>query len=396
VRAPEAASDGTARATLSFDAWKGKPVASSEIDIPLLRVAPRAEPAVPVSPQLRATFNRFYEEAVWSVAFTPDSKTVAAVGVKGTTKLLDARTAQEIAGWTSGASRSSAEDTYRLAMAPDGQTLAISHCLQKRTRVQEPGKRREVRLGYSGEVQLWDMKARQPRTTLRMEPGHGISRIAYAPDGIMLAVLDYWRAKNSAQNIESRIALWDVRSGKMRSALPFSGNFAFSPDGKTLAVGSLPPSIVETATGKELAKLPVDDKRGLTGLAFSPDGRTLAGSDFNGHIYAWDVNRQVLRATRTVAGAKPHVFALAISPDGQTVAVAGFEEAKPNASRADDFKPDDYKPVKIELWNLATMERCQTLVGPPGLIYSLAYSPDGRILASGGFGNVMLWEPARR
>jgi predicted amidohydrolase/DNA-binding beta-propeller fold protein YncE len=251
--------------------------------------------------ELRATFNRFYEEAVWCVAFAPDGKTVAAVSVKGTTKVLDARTAQEIAGRGSGGSDSHAPDTYGLAVAPDGQTLAISHYLQKRTKVQKNGKR-ELRVDYSGEVRLWDMKTGQARATLKAEPGHGVSRVAYKPDGTTLAVLEFWKSGGSEQTNGARIALWDVSSGKLRSTLPLSGNLAFSPDGKTLAVGSSPVQIVDAVTGKELAKLPVDKKSSPTCIAFGPDGRTLAGADFNGRIYVWDVPGRALRATRTVAG----------------------------------------------------------------------------------------------
>jgi WD40 repeat protein len=70
--------------------------------------------------------------------------------------------------------------------------------------------------------------------------------------------------------------------------------------------------------------------------------------------------------------------------------VAGFEDDKPRAENS-----EDYKPVKIEFWNLAKLERRETFTGPQGLIYSLAFSPDGRTLASGGFGNVMLWDTTR-
>jgi WD40 repeat protein len=65
---------------------------------------------------------------------------------------------------------------------------------------------------------------------------------------------------------------------------------AFSPDGKTLASGSLDQTVRlwEVATGKEILKFE-GHQDPVCSVAFSPDGRHLASGHNNGTIFIWDV-----------------------------------------------------------------------------------------------------------
>jgi WD40 repeat protein len=107
-------------------------------------------------------------------------------------------------------------------------------------------------------------------------------------------------------------------------------------------------------------------------MAFSADGKTLAIGSKDGTIHLWDVPTCEPRLTLQRAGDK--VLSLAFSPDGKTLA-SGHEQT-------------------IRLWDLATgMERA-TLESqkPCWWAFTLAFSPDGKTLASAGLGTIKLWD----
>ena len=165
---------------------------------------------------------------------------------------------------------------------------------------------------------------------------------------------------------------------------------AYSPDGKTLATGGMDTTVRlwEVATGRELATLaghPFSVER----LAFSPDGKTLAvvcypplanESGLNastGELKFWDVaTREERHPLKGTAGA---VRALAFSPDGKTLATAN----------------SDGGVGQIELWDMTTGDQRTPLQSNQGKFDTVAFSPDGGTLAAGGAdASVKLWDVA--
>jgi WD40 repeat protein len=178
---------------------------------------------------------------------------------------------------------------------------------------------------------------------------------------------------------------------KLRSTFNRAGgpdgvlSVALSSDGKMLA-GCLGKAIKlwDVATGKELATL-----KGHTSLvrsvAFSPDGKTLAsgsgdfespfaGHDPPGQIKLWDV-----ATGRNIANLTGHaklVFSVAYSPDGKTLASGSYDQT-------------------IKLWDFASGKEKATLKGHDLSISPLAFSPDGKTLASGSEDyTIKLWDLA--
>jgi len=118
------------------------------------------------------------------------------------------------------------------------------------------------------------------------------------------------------------------------------------------------------------------------GLAFTPDGRFLISGGLDQTVRVWEMAscKQVFE----LKGHKRSVAAIALSPNGRVVASAGGSQSYP-IEVAD--------PHRIRLWDIATGEQVAALSGHNEDVSSLAFSPDGKLLASGMYDTTALvWE----
>jgi WD40 repeat protein len=216
-------------------------------------------------------------------------------------------------------------------------------------------------------------------------PGNDLNVIGFSPDGKLLAtrtVYQYgtWPVGKDVPVIGGPIRLWDVRTGEERGALATDWHSTpvvlFAPDGKHVAAvndeGGL--KLWHVATGKEVASLKTKRADPLGGrqptVLFTPDGDTLVFLDladkdpWAGTPQLWDIPNQ--RPQTTLAPAP--VFA--VSPDGKVVATDGWNQQRGGRT-------------SIKLWDAATGRELATLRGHQFAVDCLAFSPDGRTLASG-------------
>jgi RNA polymerase sigma factor (sigma-70 family) len=261
--------------------------------------------------------------------------------------------------------------------------------------------------GVDGLVCVWDVAAGRQLRQFPLRSGEAQGQpgtpLSISPDSKMLAfeahkILHRRGAPNANILDWQVVSLVDVATGEVRRKLePQRGRFkaaAFSPDGKLLATMHGVRTIVgnhqsednnriqvwEAATGKQLFDFPAYAEhfpQGPCCLAFSPDGKKLAAAATASALHVWDVVRGREDQERTETH-HDWVRCVAYSPDGRTLASAGSDH-------------------DIVLWDAATGRQRLRLRGHEGEVASLAFAPNGKLLASASHFSdqtVRLWDVA--
>ena len=200
--------------------------------------------------------------------------------------------------------------------------------------------------------------------------GHtqSVYSVAFSPNGTILA----------SASRDSTVKLWNVSTRAHSATLRHGENVtsvSFSPDGTTLASGARDVKLWNVSTKENVATL--EGHLAVGSVAFSPDGTTLASVDRSSLLKLWDVATGTNIATFDDAGSG----SVAFSSDGMTLA-----------------SPGDYSNrTSIKLWDVVTRTHIATIDNPwLGSVFSVAFSSDGSILASGQGNAIYLWDVATR
>ncbi|OKH98161.1 hypothetical protein A6A06_28540 [Streptomyces sp. CB02923] len=423
-----------------------------------LRPSPASRSAL-LSTQARPFAGRLtgHQGPVNAAAFSPDGHLLAGGSSDGTVRLWDPRNRRPLGT----AIRAGAARVRGVAFSPDGGLLAAS-AADGSLRVRDTGRRAPATTvpgdgpggelafapagpgsragtgagrgqvlaatGPGGSVTLWDAPRMRLTARLHGRGGGASGKVAFSPDGRLLARGDgngrvrVWRLPPSLTASAPGSALPDAdrpssptvladRSGHGNGAVAV----AFSPDSATLAVGGTDRTVTlyDTRDMTVIGRL-TGHNDDINALAFCPDGDTLASASGDGSARLWEVATR--RTVAAFTGHSDYVLTVAFSPDGRTLASGSFDRtltlwnpagaaltARPVSGRsAVAFAPGGRRLAaagtdgSVQRWDV----RSRTQLGPPlrahhGPVRGLAYSPDGRAFATAGAdGTVRLWDAA--
>jgi WD40 repeat protein len=347
--------------------------------------------------------------AVHDLAFSPDSKCLAAGCSWPAVRLWDVTTGKDLHPPPAhvGAIR-------ELAFSPDGKTVASA------------GGEREAKAMHGGDgepmVALWDASTGQLLRRWREEVGL-VAGLAFAADGKTLTVVNERLFAGKANRHLYVVCSWSVASGKERGRFQVLGEenartiTALSADARLLAFVGPEDGAIElwdVASGKKQRTIP--GPRSPLVAAFSPDGRGLAiltGRERG----LWDLTTgKPVWAHRVDHFIRRQRHSFACAPGGKLFATANLtwvdlwdSASGKRAGKLSDlwsgpplaFSPDGKTLVScasggaVELWDVRTGKRRRVLRGHRGPVEALAFSRDGRRLATGGRDTtVLIWDVA--
>lgn len=367
------------------------------------------------------------------LAFSRDGKTLYTASQEGQVRLWEVGTGRALETF-----RAADNGLQTLVLSPKGNLLAAG--------------------GYHGVV-IWDLEKRKPMRTLK---AGSVRSLALTRDGKTLV--------SGGADHSPAIRVWDLATGKERRRMMWHqrevSQLLIAPDNRTLISASMYKvhfadlntgeeirsmadadsndalltrdgkqliltgsryrreakafegfvEIYDIGSGQRLRTLSGLDRASIRGVAVTADGNTLITSEYHGIVRVWD-----LAAQKELRRWHAHVTVRQLSPDGKTLAVTtrggnpllldsftgkplhDFEGHTGNVSSV-AFSPDgkllassSFDEDVVRVWDVAKMKKLWVLRGHkdehPVYIRAVAFLPDGNVVSGASDSTLRLWDP---
>jgi WD40 repeat protein len=263
----------------------------------------------------------------------------------------------------------SAGGKIRVWEIPSGREVRTIAANQGAIRAMAFSSDKTMLLSGADQVTLWQLASGRAWQTFDEKA----EWVAFSADGTKIA----WGTKNGTQ-------LFDVVNSKVVRAFSFGGSVAFSSDSKVLAIGDKDVSIFDATSGEMIRTLPAVQP---LSVMFLPDGKTLAVAD-SLKVQKYDFSTGQMVSEHLTAS----MLCMSLASDG--LLVASRDMGLPGFAIGDGIKLKSLVGGQRQ-WINGIARQFMTQLGIVNLWHSgcpLAFSPDGKFLASGSGGNaVKLW-----
>ncbi|MGM3309606.1 AAA-like domain-containing protein [Anabaena sp. WFMT] len=311
-----------------------------------------------------------HNDAVRSVIFSPDGKTIATASEDNTVIIWDIN-GKEIRKFTG-----NNQGFRNVNFSHNSKVIAA--------------------IGADNTIKIWSINGQELITFKGQDnQDNFMSSVCFIPDSKLIA----------ASNQDNTVKLWHIDGQEVKTLKGHKDSvwsISCSPDGKNIVTADLGGVLIIWSTNGEEIKTFRASNQSIFGVSFSPDSQLIATAGGDSAVKLWNLDGQEIK---TIGKHENYVISVNFSPDGKIIASTSADKTVKlwsidgrklktlkghnNSVFSSSFSPDNKIIASasadntVKLWNLDNQEP-KTLIGHNDSLWGVSFSPDGKIIASAG------------